>query len=119
MSNQKPDLPDDVLQRQRALSRWDNEGGADQSSHYLSASGKDQSTNRAVTSAEWIELRTRLIALENLVIALLATASEKQLKLAMEMAAHISPRPGFTPHPLTIHAANHMTDLVRRSSHFR
>jgi hypothetical protein len=39
--------------------------------------------------------------------------------LAREMAGYISPRPGFTQHPLTIHAAAHMDDLVKRALHFR
>jgi hypothetical protein len=44
-------------------------------------------------------------------ISLLATASDQQLKLAHKMAGYISPRPGFTQHPLTVHAAAHMDDL--------
>jgi hypothetical protein len=35
------------------------------------------------------------------------------------MAAFISPRPGFTHHPLTIQAATHMIDLVDRAERFR
>jgi hypothetical protein len=50
---------------------------------------------------------------------LLAGASDRQLVLAREMAAYISPRLGFTPHPLTIRAAGQMLDLVERSAHFR
>ena len=57
-----------------------------------------------------------MIALENLVIALLSQASPQQLDLAREMATYISPRPGFTPHPLTIHAAAQMVHLVDRKS---
>ncbi len=72
-----------------------------------------------MTNAELVRLRVRVIALENLVIALLAEASDRQLVIAREMAAHISPRPGFTPHPLTIHAAGRMLDIVERSAHFR
>lgn len=60
-----------------------------------------------------------MIALENLVITLLAEASDRQLDLVREMAVYISPRPGFTQHPLTIHAAAQMIDLVDRASHFR
>ena len=58
-----------------------------------------------------------MIALENLVIALLSQASPQQLDLAREMATYISPRPGFTPHPLTIHAAAQMVHLVDRAVH--
>ena len=65
------------------------------------------------------ELRVRVIALENLVIALLAEAGDRQITLAREMAAYVSPRPGFTHHPLTVHAAVHMIDLVERAGQFR
>ena len=63
-------------------------------------------------------LAIRLIALENLVIALLAGSSEYQLQLARDMVAYIEPRPGYTPHPMTLHAAAQMTHLVGRASHF-
>jgi hypothetical protein len=72
-----------------------------------------------LTNAELVQLRIRVIALENLVITLLAGASNRQLDLAREMAAYISPRPGFTHHPLTIHAAAQMIDLIDRAGHFR
>jgi len=35
------------------------------------------------------------------------------------MAAFILPRSCFTDHPLTIHAAGQMIDLVDRAGHFR
>jgi hypothetical protein len=64
----------------------------------------------------WVALHIRVIALENLVIFLLAAASDQQLELAREMAPYISPRPGFTPHPLTTHAVVDMIDLLERAS---
>ncbi len=64
-------------------------------------------------------MRVRVIALENLVIALLAEGSERQRRIARDMAAHIAPRPGFTPHPLTVHASHRMVDLVERAERFR
>ena len=72
-----------------------------------------------MTDAELVQLRIRVIALENLVIALLAELSDGQLARACDMASYISPRPGFTPHPLTLHAASQMVHLVERSGHFR
>lgn len=72
-----------------------------------------------MTNTELVQLQTRVIALENLVIALFAQSSAAQLALARDMAAFISPRPGFTPHPLTIHAAAQMLHLVQRSGHFQ
>ncbi len=70
-------------------------------------------------ATECAQLRIRIIALENLVIAMLAQAPERQLVLAREMATHISPRPGFTAHRLTLHAADEMRSLVVRARRFR
>jgi len=70
-------------------------------------------------AAEVEALHIRIIAIENLVISLLATASDQQLEQAVEMARYISPRPGATQHPLTTHAAAHMVDLVERAFRFR
>ena len=72
-----------------------------------------------LNNAELVQLQVRVIALENLLIALLANASDQQLALARDMATYISPRPGFTPHPLTIRAAAGMVHLVERSGYFR
>ncbi len=71
------------------------------------------------TQTELAQLRVRVVALENLVIAMLAQAPEQQLLLAREMAVHISPRPGFTRHRLTLHAADEMLSLVDRARRFR
>ena len=120
MSRETSDTRSDLNQRQRALSRWDNEGGAGPDGP---ASDPALDTERIaipdLTNAELVTLRIRVIALENLMICFLATASEQQRRLAQEMAGYISPRPGFTQHPLTIHAAAHMDDLARRAAHFR
>jgi hypothetical protein len=114
------DVQASSLQRQNALSRWDDEGGAGPSgSQTGGASGGAQPQVPELTNAELVQLRIRTIALENLVIALLAEASDRQRDLVLEMAAYISPRPGFTQHPLTVHAAAHMIDLVERAGHFR
>ena len=73
----------------------------------------------ALTPTEQEQLHVRVIALENLVIALLATATDHQLDCACEMAAYIAPRPGATSHPLTLHAAAEMLSTVNRAKHFR
>ena len=106
--------PDPAEQRQTALSRWDNEGGAGAAPLPQPAGDIPELTN-----AELVQLRIRVIALENLVLALLAQGSDHQLAVAREMAAYISPRPGFTHHPLTISAATHMVELVDRAVHFQ
>ncbi len=69
----------------------------------------------APTASEWAELKTRVIALESLVIALLATGTEDQRAMAREMATFILPRPGATHHHLTVHAAHRMGDLIDRA----
>ena len=120
MPKTKPDPEISSQQRQRVLSRWDNEGGA-------GPNGPQDGQSRPViepdiprlTDAELLHLRVRVIALENLVIALLAQSSDRELELAREMAAFISPRPGFTPHPMTVQAAAQMDDLIGRAGHFR
>ena len=120
MPRENSDISSDRDQRQRALSRWDNEGGAGpEGPATASALDSGRIAVPDLTNAELVTLRIRVIALENLMISLLATASDEQLRLAREMASYISPRPGFTQHPLTIHAAAHMIDLVERANHFR
>ena len=120
MSDLKPESLASSQQRQMALSRWDNEGGAGPCGPQEGqTSAEAQSEVPELTNAELVQLRVRVIALENLVISLLAEAPDRQLDLAREMAAFIAPRPGFTHHPLTIHAATRMIDLVDRASHFR
>ena len=106
--------------RHRALSRWDNEGGAGRDgpkeSHAHVLPDPDIPN---LTDAELIQLRVRVIALENLMIVLLAKGSDRQLTLAREMATYISPRAGFTHHPLTLQAAAHIDGLVDRALHYR
>jgi hypothetical protein len=72
-----------------------------------------------LADVELVQLHIRVIALENLVIAMLARGSDQQLELACEMASYISPRAGFTPHRLTIGAAGEMNSLVERAGRFR
>ena len=120
MSRENNDSANDWTQRQSALSRWDNEGGAGPSGPATGPQpDKEKIPIPEMTNAELVALRIRVIALENLMISLLATASDEQLQLARKMAGYISPRPGFTQHPLTIHAAAHMVALVERSNQFR
>jgi hypothetical protein len=111
---------DSTRQSQLALSRWDNEGGALAVRRRAMLSAKARSLPApASTAVELAPLRIRVIALENLVIALLAQMSDRQLDLARKMATYISPRPGFTHHRPTIHAAAQMVHLVERADHFR
>lgn len=113
-----------LQQRTTALSRWDNEGGATLSGPQQRAAqqrapvGAPQARTPALTDAELVQLLKRVIALENVVIALLAKAPDAQRDLVREMAIYISPRPGFTDHPLTIRAAAQMNHLVERAGRF-
>lgn len=68
-----------------------------------------------LTNAELAQLRVRVIALENLMTALFAETPDRKLVLACDMAAYISPRAGYTRHPLTIRAAARMIRLVQRA----
>jgi hypothetical protein len=107
-------------ERQAALSRWDTEGGAGvDGPQETSTASHPLPEVLTPTSVEFAQLRIRVIALENLVITLLAEASDRQLMLAREMAEFISPRPGHTRHQLTIHAAGQMNSIVERAGHFR
>ena len=116
MTERKPDAGQ---LRQMALSRWDNEGGGPRPLEGRLNVPGGQAEIPQLTNVELVQLRVRVIALENLLIALLAEASDRQLALVRDMAAYISPRPGFTQHPLTIHAAAQMIHLVERAGHFR
>ncbi len=108
-------IPERRKLRQQALARWDNEGGAIPAPDESNAG---TSNAPPLTNAEVVQLQVRVIALENLVIALLAGASQAQRELVRDMATYISPRPGFTRHPLTLHAAGQMLHLVERARHF-
>jgi len=100
-----------------ALSRWDSEGGA--GPYGSQHPGEVLSPEPELTNTELVQLRIRVIALENLAIGILTEASNRQLDLVREMATCISARPGFTQHPLTNHAATQMTSFVERAEHFR
>jgi hypothetical protein len=118
--NDRPKSSADPQSQQLLLSIWDDEGGAGRC-------GPKESTAHPVkdpiipdlTNTELVQLRVRLIALENLVTALLSAAPCSQHALVRAMAEQISPRAGVTPHPLTIQAAAHMNDLVDRAIHYR
>ena len=120
MSDQKPGSAAPSQLRQSALARWDGEGGAgpdgpQDGSQPVAENGESVASVRA----ELTRLRVRIIALENLTIALLTDASPRQLDLIRDMAAFITPRPGATRHPVTIQAAGQMTSLVDRAEHFK
>jgi hypothetical protein len=112
-SDRESDSAERSLLLARAISMWDNEGGASGRVPELVADALP------LTNAELVQLQIRVIALENLLAALLVDASDKQLHLAHEIADCITPRSGFTQHRLTIHAATRMINLIERSGHLR
>ena len=121
MSDKKPDSLPPSEQRQAALSTWEDEGGAaPRPPERTLIAGKTQSSiPQLLANTELTQLRVRVIALENLVITMLAEASDRQLERIREMASYISPRPDSAHHPLTIHAANQMLNLANRARRFR
>lgn len=122
MLERKPDFVDLAHQgqRERALSRSQSrgDGGLDREQE-TGIAAEPQADVPPLANAELVQLQVRVIALENLVIALLAEASDRQLELACDMSAYIAPRPGFTRHPLTVDGAAQMISLVDRARHFR
>jgi hypothetical protein len=103
-------------QRQAALARWDSDGGAGPDGPQAPVEGLRP---KASPNTELAHLRARVIALENVVIALLSAAPDRQSDLVRDMAAYIAPRPGAVSHPLTITAAAQMVHLVERAQHFQ
>ena len=119
MPERTPDSSERERLREKAFSRWDNEGGAGEGGRVHQASTETPAETLPLTNAELVQMQIRVIALENLLVVLLTETSGKQLDLAREMAAYISPRPGHTPHPLTIHAAARMISLIKGAGHLR
>lgn len=103
-----------LTQRQRALSRWENEGGTDEP-----AALAVRAAAPVMTNTELVHLHIRVIALENILLAVLAEGPKRQIQVAHDMADMISPGQGATSHPLTIQAAKHITDLIGRAKHYR
>jgi len=117
MPDEKSEITDRSQQLKRAIARWENDGGSAASDETVSEAGAECDIPQFL-DVDVIQLRIRVIALENIVIALLAESSERQRELVREMASYISPRSGFALHPLTIRAANLMRDIVERAGRF-
>jgi hypothetical protein len=114
----KPMAP--LPERETALARWDNEGGAMVHKAQPAVGLRTPLVGEPeLGNAELVQLRVRVVALENVLVALLAQSSDEGTELARAMAAFISPRPGFTLHPITLHAAAQMIHLVGRAESFQ
>lgn len=95
-----------------ALSRWDNEGG------HQPEMDKRGPSDPEMTNAELVQLRVRVIVLENIVLALLADQPAETYDKVREMAELILPREDATQHPVTIEAALHMNRFADRAARF-
>jgi len=120
MPDEKPNPADAADPREASVSRWDTDGSAEPVNLQRGLlSSAELPEVPELSNTDLVHLRIRVIALENMVISLLALASKEQLYLARELATYIFPRPGFTQHPLTVRAAHQMIDLIERAQHFR
>jgi hypothetical protein len=115
MASPPVQAPDDAYQLVRALSRWDNEGGAGEDGPQV---GTVQELRQLPLENEVVALRIRVIALENLAIALLAAGNGAQRQVAQRMVNQLAPD-GTMPQRITAHAAAHMGDLIEQAVSIR
>lgn len=101
---------------ERSIGRLEEVGGAQPG---LAPSDPGHTVVGAIGDAEAANLRVRLVAIENILVAMLANSPDSQLDLIREMAAYISPRSGKTPHRLTVEAARNMLAIIARAEHYR
>ncbi len=66
--------------------------------------------------AELVQMRIRLITLENIVLGLLSGASDEQIEQIRKRADMIEPRPDASRHPLTELAAGDMRKFLKRAA---
>ena len=120
MTDTFSDTSDRARLFERAVSRWENEGGAVlETGASRSASSADGSSDVSPGSAQFVQLQFRVLALENLVTVLLAQSTDRQLDVVREMADHIVANPGAMPHPPALRAATKMRRLLEAAAHLR
>ena len=66
--------------------------------------------------AELVQMRIRLITLENIVLGLLSGASDEQIDQIRKRADMIEPRPEASRHPLTELAAGDIRKFLERAA---
>ena len=66
--------------------------------------------------ADLVQMRIRLITLENIVLGLLSGASDEQIEQIRKRADMIEPRPEANRHPLTELAAGDMRKFLERAA---
>ena len=118
MTDQRSEAADRARLFERAVSRWENEGGSVVEAGPADRTAREGSA-AAPGSAEFEQMKSRVIALENLATVLLAQSSERQLGVVREMADHIAANPGVTPFPVTARVAAKMRRLLEAAGHLR
>lgn len=101
-----------------AIARWETDGGAGHGGSQRDTVLSEEVPIPDLTNAELVQMRIRIIALENIVIALLSSATLAQRQAASDIMGLIVPQSGAHPHPLTLHAATQMERLLGRAEHF-
>jgi hypothetical protein len=108
--------PTAAVLRTRALARWDNEGGA--LSHPVPVRAPHVDVVHHLSDQDLVCLRSRVIALENVVIAMLAGGSHDQRAVVHDMALFVQPLLDELQDRLTMHAAELMDHLGDRATRF-
>ena len=102
--------------RASALARWDNEGGA--LSHPAPVKPPPVDIDNHLSDQDMVCLRSRVIALENIVVAMLAGGSHDQRAIVHDMAMFVRPPLDAAQDRLTMHAADLMDHLADRATRF-
>ena len=110
-------LPPVAVFRASALARWDNEGGA--LSHPAPVKPPVVDVDHHLSNLELVCLRSRVIALENIVVAMLAGATHDQRAIVHDMALFVRPPLDAVQDRLTMHAADLMDNLADRATRFQ
>jgi hypothetical protein len=108
--------PSVAVFRASALARWDNEGGA--LSHPAPVKPPFVDVAHHLSDRDVVCLRSRVIALENIVVAMLAGGSSNQRSVVHDMALFVRPPLEEVQDRLTLHAADLMDDLADRAGRF-
>lgn len=108
--------PTAAVSHTRALARWDNEGGALLQAVSVKAPYVD--VVHHLSDQDLVYLRNRVIALENVVIAMLASGSHDQRAVVHDMALFVRQPLDEVQDRLTMHAADLMDYLADRATRF-
>jgi len=102
-----------------ALASWENEGGANNHRMMDRPNNDPELARASFKDEELIRLQTHVIALENLVTALLATAPKNVFASVCCLADLVSPEPGNSPYRFDNNASMQMVHIIRRAEFIR